>query len=298
MPLLALLGGVDLPRAAKLKHLAPQFDSTSSREDRPWAEIYAELEDFAEARDYDGLLRLADKNPSMKNTLYWRAFNLARTTGDLERGQKIAAAFDGSPEDKQRMLTQIERAKDAAKLSEAEIEEIQRQLAMLTDIRKRADYLFESALRIGVNNRALALKLLDQLTEMVETHKHGSERTEILIAMAVVYCMEKSDRGFTIMESQMPKLNELIDAAVKLDGFDTHYVRDGEWNMSASGNLGQLLTWLSSNAPHFAWCDFDRAVNLAGQFERTEIRMMAQLKLAQGILAGPPNRIRHNWGRF
>ena len=100
------------------------------------------------------------------------------------------------------------------------------------------------------------------------------------------------------MESQMPKLNELIDAAVKLDGFDTQYMRDGEWNMSASGNLGELLTWLSTNAAYFAWCDFDRAVNLAAQFERSEIRMMAQLKLAQGIVAGPPKRLRIPWGRF
>ena len=96
------------------------------------------------------------------------------------------------------------------------------------------------------------------------------------------------------MESQLPKLNELIDAAVKLNGFDTQYVRDGEWNMSANGNLGELLTNLSQNAQYFAWCDFDRAVNMAAQFERPEIRMMAQLKLAQSIVAGPPKGFRTN----
>ena len=114
----------------------------------------------------------------------------------------------------------------------------------------------------------------------------------MLVAVAVLYCMEKSDRGFTMMEAQMPKLNELIDAAVKLDGFDTQYVRDGEWNMSANGSLGELLTQLSQYAGYFAWCDFDRAVSMAAQFERTEIRMMAQLKLAQSIVAGPPKRPR------
>ena len=94
------------------------------------------------------------------------------------------------------------------------------------------------------------------------------------------------------MESLLPRLNELIDAAVKLDGFDTQYVRDGEWNMSANGNLGEVLTELSRYAPYFAWCDFDRAVEMAAQFQRAEIRMMAQLKLAQGIVTGPPQRIR------
>jgi hypothetical protein len=54
---------------------------------------------------------------------------------------------------------------------------------------------------------------------------------------------------------------------------------------------GALLTFLSQNAGYFAWCDFDRAVSLAAQFERPEIRLMAQLKLAQAILAGPPKRL-------
>ncbi len=262
------------------------------------AEVYAEIDELAQAGDFDGLFQLAEKNPSFKPTISWRAFNLARTTGDLERGEKIAAAFVGPPADKQRMLEAIERAKDAATLSEAQIEEIQRQIATLTDIRERTNFLVDTAVRVGTNNRALALKLLEQLTEMAETQKHGRERTHKLVGVAVLYCMEKSDRGFTMMESQMPKLNELVEAAVKLDGFDTHYMRDGEWNMSATGKLGELLNWLSTNAAYFAWCDFDRAVNLAAQFERSEIRMMAQLKLAQGIVAGPPKRIRTGWGRF
>ena len=93
------------------------------------------------------------------------------------------------------------------------------------------------------------------------------------------------------MESLVPKLNELVDIAVKLDGYDTSYLRDGEWNMSANGSLGEILTRLSERADVFAWSDFDRAVGLASQFERPEIRLMAHLKLAQGILAGPPRAV-------
>jgi hypothetical protein len=85
-------------------------------------------------------------------------------------------------------------------------------------------------------------------------------------------------------------LNELVDAAAKLDGYDTRYLRDGEWNMSAEGPLGSLLTRLADFAIYFAWSDFDRAVEVAGRFQRPEIRMMGQLKLAQEILAGRRKR--------
>jgi hypothetical protein len=58
--------------------------------------------------------------------------------------------------------------------------------------------------------------------------------------------------------------------------------------MTREGTLGSMLTFLSERAAYFAWCDFDRAVSIAGQFDRPEIRLMAQVKLAQGILAGRP----------
>jgi phage tail tape-measure protein len=127
---------------------------------------------------------------------------------------------------------------------------------------------------------------------MLEAEKPGKNRIGSELALALFYCVEKSDRGLAMMESLLPRVNELIEAAAKLDGFDTHYLRDGEWNMSADGNLGELLTFLAENAAYYAWCDFDRAVKLAAQFERAEIRMMAQVKLAQSILAGPPKAFR------
>jgi hypothetical protein len=117
----------------------------------------------------------------------------------------------------------------------------------------------------------------------------GKDQTEAQIALAMMYCHQKSEKGWEIMESLLPKLNDLITATAKLDGYETHNLRDGEWNMSAEGTVGRLLTVLAQNAGYFAWNDFDRAVNLTGQFERPEIRFMAQVKLAQSILSGPPS---------
>jgi hypothetical protein len=108
------------------------------------------------------------------------------------------------------------------------------------------------------------------------------------MGLAIMYSVYKSNRGIVMIETLMPKLNELVSAAAKLDGYETHHLRDGEWNMSAEGQLGTLFTGLTQSAAYFAWCDFDRAVSVAGQFERPELRLMAQVKLAQGILAGRP----------
>ena len=144
--------------------------------------------------------------------------------------------------------------------------------------------------RAGPSETKTVLKLLNQASEIVDSMKSGKEKDDAQLRLAVLYCLQKSDRGLAMMESMVSKLNELVTAAAKLDGYGTRYLRDGEWNMTGEGQLGSFLTSLSAHAGYFAWCDFDRAVTLAAQFERTEIRMMAQLKLAQGILAGPPKR--------
>jgi len=41
-------------------------------------------------------------------------------------------------------------------------------------------------------------------------------------------------------------------SAATLDGFETHYLRDGEWNMTGEGVVGGLLTALAQNAGYFA----------------------------------------------
>jgi hypothetical protein len=125
----------------------------------------------------------------------------------------------------------------------------------------------------------------------------GWQQTAAQMGLAMMYCQSKSDRCFQIMETLVPKFNLLVDAAAKLDGFDTQYLRDGEWNLSANGRIGELLTGLSQYAGYFGWYDFDRAVSLSNQFERTEIRLMAQVKLAQSILAGPPRSLFSNYQR-
>ncbi len=174
-------------------------------------------------------------------------------------------------------------------VTEEKLAEIQSRLETIQESRTRVLYLLGLASQVGAIDQKAGMKLLDQARELIDTLKPGKEQTQARLGLALVYCQQKNDRGFAIMESLLPKLNELVEVAVKLDGYDTSYLRDGEWNMSANGSVGEILDNVVAKARDaFAWSDFDRAVTLASQFERPEIRLMAHLKLAQSILAGPP----------
>jgi hypothetical protein len=257
----------------------------------PW---YEQLNDVAEDGSVDEILALATKYPQGAATIYWRAINHAQASGDNERARKIANDYSGDPGAKQDLLDLVERLDKVTASQIEELKDLQAKLDTIPGIAPKVALLLRAAKIIAPNDQKEAQKLRDQASALIDTMRPGANQLEFQMTLALAYCSEKNDRGLAIMESLVPKLNELISAAAKLDGYENQHLRDGEWNMSREGTLGSLLTGLAEKAPYFAWSDFDRAVSLAGQFERPEIRLMAQVKLAQGILAGRPKRVSAN----
>ena len=285
-----LIAKVDPSRASKLQHWVN--DGAYYSPTSPYSEAYDLLQDAS----VDDMLALIAEYPQMEGEIRIRALHKAERDGDQERARKIVSDYTSDPERQRMMLEFLNRKQARASVVSEQIEEIQKRISQ-RPASTQVVALAVLSLQVADNDRKLATKLLNQATEMMDTLKPGKEQTQAVILLATIHSNEKSNRGLAIIESHMPKLNELVASAVKLDGYDTHYLRDGEWNMTGEGELGSLLTWLSLHAAYFAWFDFDRAVSVAGQFERPEIRMMAQLKLAQAILAGPPKRFEMDYDR-
>jgi hypothetical protein len=284
-PLIPQMEMVDPLRAARLKHWAPEGEESG-----PLYRAFDDLSELNQNGTVDEILALAPKYPQIAGDIYWQAMMKAQASGDVERARKIATGY-GDPELRQRMFAQIDRAQMWTAMNDEKLAEVERILTTIPRVQGRIFFLMSVANQLGMNDKEAAAKLLNQAMAIVDTMNPGGEQTEAQLGLATMYCLAKNDRGLAIMESLVPKLNNLVDAAARLDGFENRYLRDGEWNMSAEGGVGSLLTRLAKNAGYFGWCDFDRAVSLAAQFERPEIRLMAQLKLAQGILAGPPKRL-------
>ena len=125
---------------------------------------------------------------------------------------------------------------------QAEIQEIVRSIP---DALGRVNFLLSLANYLSATDRKMVFKLLDQAGGIVETMKPGHQKMQVEISLAMMYCGEKDERGFDKMQELMPRLNDLVAASVKLDGFESNSVTDGEWNMSSDGSIGNLLTMLS-----------------------------------------------------
>ena len=282
------LARIDSARAAQLK----QWElSREYLRDMPLPAYYYEVRDLVAEGSFEEIFSLASQYSGREEILYMQAIMSAKEMGKFELARKIASDPRLPPGAWRVMLARLDEDESRASLNEEKLLEGLKHLNAFPQAKDRARFLMSLANRAGPSETKTVLKLLNQASETVDSMKSGGEKDEAQLRLAVLYCLQKSDRGFVIMESMVPRLNELVTAAAKLDGYGTRYLRDGEWNMTGEGQLGSFLTSLSTHAGYFAWCDFDRAVSLAAQFERTEIRMMAQLKLAQGILAGPPKRL-------
>ena len=271
-------------RISRIKHW-----STGEVESWRFTNVFEEAHELLEEHAYDQIDALARKYPQLLPGIYEQAIYQALVAGDFDEAQKMIDRVPGDdPEKRKVLLANVERFQKTINIDDQVLAEIQGRVEEIRESRARVLYLLAAGTQLARMDSKAALKFVDQAGEVINTMKPGKDQTLARLLLAMAYCQLKSDRGFTIMESLVPKLNELVDIAVKLDGYDTSYVRDGEWNMSANGSVGEILTRLSERAGDFAWSDFDRAVSLASQFERPEIRLMAHLKLAQGILAGPP----------
>src|SRR3989440_2210476 len=189
----------------------------------------------------------------------------AESSGDIATARQIAS---DSPNEEQRryMLAQIDRDQAWRSMNADQMAAIQQRLSSLRNNDERIQFLLYVASRVGGNDRKAALGLANQAGQIIDSTPPGKSQLERQIALAMLYCSLKSDRGFAIMESLIPKLNELVAAAAALEGFENNYLREGEWTMTSAGSIGRLLTGLAQNAGYFAGSDFDRSVTLANQF--------------------------------
>ncbi len=201
--------------------------------------------------------------------------------------RKIASDIPDE-EQRQYMLPQIDRSQMWKSMTAEELAAIQQDLiawvATLSEFSFFSTSRVKLAEKIGKRHWGFSIR---PDSSSIPT-RSGKERLEGQIMLALQYSALKSERGFAIMESIIPKLNELVSAAAVLNEFENNYLRDGEWNMTGEGAVGALLTTLAHNAGYFARLDFERSVTLASQFERAELRLMAHQKIAQSVLANPP----------
>ena len=129
-------------------------------------------------------------------------------------------------------------------------------------------------------NRSYAGALLTKASQLTGEKPEDSAEMNMLTQVIAGYSNVDPAEALRIFEGLVPKINELTDAAVIINGFQNgSNVRNGEFIMSQGDPFYSYGANPSMIGP-LAKFDFDRTMKLIDGFSRQEMRISLRLQLA------------------
>jgi len=166
-----------------------------------------QVRELAEKGTVDDILAFVEKNPESKYELYWAALKKAENSGEFEKARKIALEFPDS-EQRDGMIAEIDLAEKRVLSNPDNPDSVQRVLNTFRSDQERIQFLVNTAVRMAPSDRKAALQILNQARPLVDSSR-GKTQLEGQVALALLYCSLKSNHGFEIVESLIPRLNQL-----------------------------------------------------------------------------------------
>ena len=225
--------------------------------------------------------------PQIQSRLYQQAAQKAVDEGNTDKALDIANShLDEAGR------TAIMQAVDFKKLTTTaapeKLNEIKQKLAALPSDSDRVKYLIDLTTATQKDNQKLALKFLDDARNLVARRAMDYKDFEDQIKVADAYAALDSKKSFEIMDAGIAQLNELLQAATVLNGFEVDIFKEGELSLRANNDLVGMISRYGAELSVLAKVDFDGARGSADKFQLPEPRMNARLMIVQSILGTQP----------
>jgi hypothetical protein len=281
-PMLSDIERLSPDQIPALRARLAEFDKLNEIQQGPWAR-YQQLVQTGTADD----LLEASKNapPEVVNNLIQQAAWKAFSQGDASHAREIVEKIT-NPQQRRDMMLNLDRqmfnrASDQQKLAEV------RSPASRFLLEERVGILCQIAgSASSKGDKSTALQLLGEAQALLGNRALSYPQLAAQLQIARLYQQLNSPNGAVIVGTAIEQLNELVAAAVVLNGFDLQqYFRDGEFIVSGGNQLSQIFMEFARGIGSAARTDFDQARLMAEQFQRPEMRVMALVQTVQGGLA-------------
>ena len=231
--------------------------------------------------------------PQIQPQLYRQAAQKAIDEGNTDRALQIAN--DHLDErNKTSIMQAVDFKRMATNASPEKLNEIKAKLAALPSDSERVKYLIDLSTATQKDNPKLALRFLEDARNLVSKRATNYQDFQDQIRVADAFAAVDSKRSFELLEGGITQLNELLSAAIVLNGFEVDMFKDGEMSLRGNNDLGGMVTRYGQELAALARVDFDRARITADRFQMAEPRLNAKLTIAQSFLGtrpvGSPNR--------
>lgn len=274
-------------RASALQRKMAEFNQSLD----PGTKFWQDYQEVFDKGSVDDILAVAPKaSPQMRDAIYQQAAWKAVGQGDGERARQIISDNIANPAESRRLLDEIERQIAARAANDGKLDQARQALSRLRSNEERANALVQMANNVaGKGDKNQALRLLEESRSLMSNRAESYNQLQVQLQVALGFASLDPAQSFEILEQVVAQSNDMLSAAEVLNGFDQQYFRDGEllWQNSMLSNVvGQIITDLGQ----LGYANFDRARDIAGRFQRPEVRIMSQLSIARAILSDQTQR--------
>lgn len=240
-----------------------------------------------EDKSIDEIIQIIEKKPlGERDELYWQAAQKTFTDGDIQNAKK----FYGKLKTKREydyLEKQIDDALPLALAEKGDLSEVRQMLTKIKTPDERIGVL--SALAIAVlktGDKKTAAALLEESRSMFSGKMKNRKNLSSILQLAQAYAVIEPEQSFPFLESNISYFNDIIGAAILIDEFNEYgSVENEELRLDivqneAYRNAPKAVSFIKS----LSASDFDRTVNLADKFSRSEVRFFARFRIAQTLL--------------
>ena len=229
------------------------------------------------------MLAAASKFPlENRRQIYQNASNKFQGRGDTQAARAVLAE-NFTDEARDQMLNNFDQQNAYNLISQGKFTEAEQVIDGLPD-QQRVSALVNLANSVfgrdQKENRTYALALLVKASQFTSEKPENSVEMNMLTQVVAGYSNIDPAEALRILEGLVPKVNELTDAAIIVNGFQSNSnVRDGEFIMTQGDPFYNYGANASMIGP-LAKFDFDRTMKLIDSFTRQEMRISLRLQLA------------------
>jgi hypothetical protein len=246
----------------------------------------------------DALLTAASTAPQpIQARMYQQAAQRAVEEGNTDRAIDIAT--NHLDENGRAVIMQaVDFKKLTTTASPEKMNEIKQKLAALPSDSDRIKYLIDLANATQKDNPKLALRFLEDARGLVSKRAMNYRDFEDQLKVADAYGAVDPKRSFEIIDAGIAEINELLNAATVLNGFEVEIFRDGELSSRSDSDLVRMVARFGSQIAALAKVDFDGARATADKFQMPEARMTARLSIVQNALGAQPVNVNNRNQNF
>jgi len=246
----------------------------------------------------DALLTAASTAPQpVQARMYQQAARRAIDEGNIDRAIDIATNHLDE-NGRAAIMQAVDFKKLTMTASPEKLNEIKQKLAALPSDSDRIKYLIDLANATQKDNQKLAVRFLEDARALVTKRALNYRDFEDQLKVAEAYAAVDPKRSFEIIDAGIAEVNELLNAATVLNGFEVEIFRDGELSSRSDSDLVRMVARFGSQIAALAKVDFDGARATADKFQMPEARMTARLSIVQNALGAQPTNVNNRNQNF